>query len=155
MVQDLWKWQCRFVVADVERYTYKTNKNKTLRETAGYKMLNSSFLLFTLKNVVVFSFFYCCSGVHCDIYKSSYKVSKLNSPLHHSPLSSFPHSWNGFNRSHFSVFIHEYRIFLPYSCSYTLSLCPPPSYWNQSPRQDPFYLPGLHFWKRDSFVCLR
>jgi hypothetical protein len=42
-------------------------------------------------------------------------------------LSSFsfipllPHSWNSFNRSHFSIFIHEYIIFLLYSPSYTLS----------------------------------
>jgi hypothetical protein len=31
----------------------------------------------------------------------------------------FPHSWNSFNRSHFSIYISEYRIFLPYSPSYT------------------------------------
>jgi hypothetical protein len=32
-------------------------------------------------------------GVHCGIYKSSYNISNisyLNSPLHHSPLSSLP-----------------------------------------------------------------
>jgi hypothetical protein len=33
-------------------------------------------------------FNYCCTlwGVHCGIYKSSYNVSYLNSPLHHSLL---------------------------------------------------------------------
>jgi hypothetical protein len=55
--------------------------------------------------------------------------------LHHYPLSSFPHSWRSFKRSHFSIFIHEYIIFPPYSSSYTLSLYPlPPTDIN--PRQD-------------------
>jgi hypothetical protein len=41
--------------------------------------------------------------------------------IYHSwihPLSSFSFSlpsWNSFNRSHFSIFIHEYIIFPPYS----------------------------------------
>jgi hypothetical protein len=60
-------------------------------------------------------YFYCHISVvlvvHWDIYKSSYSVSYLNSPLHHSPLSPSPHSWNSFNISHFSIFIHEYIIF--------------------------------------------
>jgi hypothetical protein len=29
-------------------------------------------------------------GVHCDIYKSAYAVSQLNSPLHLSPLKFYP-----------------------------------------------------------------
>jgi hypothetical protein len=33
-----------------------------------------------------------------------------------------PHFWNIFNRSHFSIFIHECTVFTPYSRSYTLSL---------------------------------
>jgi hypothetical protein len=50
--------------------------------------------------------------------------------LHHSPLSSFLHSWDSFNRPHFSIFIHEYIIFLPHSPSHTLSFCPSPSHWH-------------------------
>jgi hypothetical protein len=36
-------------------------------------------------------------------------------PLHHSPLSSLPHSWNSFSRSHFSSSIRGYTVFIPYS----------------------------------------
>jgi hypothetical protein len=56
------------------------------------------------------------------------------------PLS--PDFQNSLNRSHFSIFIYEYIIF---SSSYTPSLYPPPSHWYQSPKQDLFYLPALHF----------
>jgi hypothetical protein len=50
--------------------------------------------------------------------------------LHHSPLSPYaPNSWNSF-----SIYIHVYTIFAPYSPSHTLSPPPPPSYWyNPSP----------------------
>jgi hypothetical protein len=37
------------------------------------------------------------------------------------PYLPFPHSWNSFNWSHFSIFIHEYKIFLLHSPAYTLS----------------------------------
>jgi hypothetical protein len=43
-------------------------------------------------------------GVHCDIHQSSYNISYLNSPHHHSPSSSLPPFLNSFNRSHFSIF---------------------------------------------------
>jgi hypothetical protein len=36
-------------------------------------------------------------------------------PLHHSPLSSLPHSWNSVNRSHFSTYTHVYMVFPPFS----------------------------------------
>jgi hypothetical protein len=44
-------------------------------------------------------------------------------PLHHFPLSPLisSHSWNNFNRSHFSIYIHVYTLYAPYSPSYTLS----------------------------------
>jgi hypothetical protein len=47
-------------------------------------------------------------------------------PLHHSPLSPFSHSWNSFNRSYFSIYIHVYIIFPPYLSSYILFLYPSP-----------------------------
>jgi hypothetical protein len=53
--------------------------------------------------------------------------------LHYSPLSPAPHSWYSFNRSRFSVFIHE-NIFLPYSPSYTLSLYTVPAGTNPPER---------------------
>jgi hypothetical protein len=43
--------------------------------------------------------------------------------LHHSPLSSLPHSWNSFNRSHFSIDIHACIIFPSYSPLILLSFC--------------------------------
>jgi hypothetical protein len=66
-----------------------------------------------------FFFIIAVTEVHCDIYQSSYNISPWVHPIHHSPLSSY--SWNSFNSSHFSSFIHEYIIYPPYSPSYTLS----------------------------------
>jgi hypothetical protein len=77
--------------------------------------------------------FYCCARDTGGIYNSSYSISNisyLNSPLHHSPLSPpSHHSWNSFNRPHFSIYIHLYIVFAPYSSSYTLSPHPPHSHW--------------------------
>jgi hypothetical protein len=61
---------------------------------------------------------------------------------------SSPHSWNSFNTSHFSICIHKYIIFLLHSPSYTLFLYPPPLPLLPIYRQDPFYLPVLHDWKK-------
>jgi hypothetical protein len=58
-------------------------------------------------------------------------------PFQHSPLSSF-HSWNSFNWSHFSIYIHVYRIFPPYSSSKPLSLYIFLSHWYPVLRQDLF-----------------
>jgi hypothetical protein len=76
-------------------------------------------------------------GIHCGILKSSYNISNilyLNSSL---PPSSFippsPHSWNSFNRCHFSIYIHMYTVFVPCSPSFTISLPPPYSHWYQPP----------------------
>jgi hypothetical protein len=72
-------------------------------------------------------------------------------PLHSLFLSS--HSWNCFNRYHFSFYTHVYIVFAPYSPSHTLSLHPPSP---PCPRQDLFYHPVLWFCKRKKghFVCL-
>jgi hypothetical protein len=43
-----------------------------------------------------------------------------------------PHSWNSFNRSHSSIYIHVYTVFAPYSPSFTLSPPPLPSHWYQT-----------------------
>jgi hypothetical protein len=51
-------------------------------------------LSFTLKCSMIFFlscfFFNCCASVHCGIYKSSYNISYLIHPLHHSPLFLLP-----------------------------------------------------------------
>jgi hypothetical protein len=70
-------------------------------------------------------------------------------PLHHSPSSLLPHSWDNFNTFHFSIFIHVSTVFVPYSTSHTLCLHPPHSHWYQLPRQDMFCL------LFSIFVCLR
>jgi hypothetical protein len=62
-------------------------------------------------------------------------------------LSPFPHSWNSFNRSHFSIYIHEYMIFALRSPSCTVSLYLPHTLV-PTPRQDLFYLPVLFLKKR-------
>jgi hypothetical protein len=69
---------------------------------------------------------------HCDIYQSFYNISELNLPPT-SFILLHPHSWNGFNKSHFSIFIHEQIIFLPYSPSYTLFFYLTLSDWCQPP----------------------
>jgi hypothetical protein len=66
-------------------------------------------------------------GVCCDIYQIIVELIPSIILLY----SPFPHSWNSFNMSHFSISIHEYIIFWPYSPSYTFSLHPPPSHWCQ------------------------
>jgi hypothetical protein len=63
-------------------------------------------------------------------------------------------SYNSFNRFHFSIFIHEYIIFLPYSAFYPLSSYPPTFHCCQPP-QDLFYLPVLCFRRKYNFLCLR
>jgi hypothetical protein len=60
----------------------------------------------------------------------------INIPYLNSPPPSFSfvlHSWNSFNRYLFSIYIHVYTVFVPYSHSHTLSPSPPPSHCYQSP----------------------
>jgi hypothetical protein len=68
-------------------------------------------------------------GVHCGIYKGSSNVSTisyLNSPPPpFSFISFYPHLRNSFSRYLFSIYIHVYTVFAPYSPSYTLSTPPP------------------------------
>jgi hypothetical protein len=49
--------------------------------------------------------------------------SCIHPPLFFSFILPSLHSWNSFNRSHLSIFMHEYIIFPPYSSSYTLQSC--------------------------------
>jgi hypothetical protein len=56
--------------------------------------------------------------------------------LTHSTIPLFPpspHSWNCFNRYHFSIYIPVYTVFIPYSPSHTLSPPPPHFHWYQPP----------------------
>jgi hypothetical protein len=127
-----------------------------VQKDKGHIFLFCLFVLFCF----VFPFLnYCAGGVHYGSYKSSYNipnVSYLNSspPLFSLILAS-PYAWNSFNRSHFSIYIHVYTVFAPYSPSYILSPHPLSSHWYQPPRQDLFCPPVLQFKKNDIFVCLR
>jgi hypothetical protein len=69
-----------------------------------------------------------------------------------------PHSWNNFSRSYFSIYIHVYKVFVPYSPSHTFSPILPPSHW-YLPHQTEPVLPfcSLILWEQqqnDIFVCL-
>jgi hypothetical protein len=92
--------------------------------------------VFKAMNFVLFCF-YCCAEVYYNIYKNSYNLSLVSPPPTFSFILLPPIPGINFNRSHFSIFIHEY-IFLLHSSSYTLSLYPPP-------RQDLFYFPVIRF----------
>jgi hypothetical protein len=78
-------------------------------------------------------------------------------PLQHSPLFPYPHSLNSFNKYHFSIYIHEYLIFLlhsplhPFLTSFPLLLAPtlPPP-----PHTGPVLLSCSPFLKKGIFVCL-
>jgi hypothetical protein len=85
-------------------------------------------------------------GVHCGIHKSSYSISNisyLNSPPPPFFLAPLPHSWNSFNRYHFSICTHVYTLFALYSRSHTLSPTPPLSHLYQPPQTGPV-LQGDH-----------
>jgi hypothetical protein len=62
-------------------------------------------------NFVSYSFFFyyhiiIVPGVRFDIYKSAYNTSQWNSPPPSFSFILLPHSWNSFNRSHFSIYAH-------------------------------------------------
>jgi hypothetical protein len=99
---------------------------------------------------------YIMLWVHCYIYKGSYNISNMSelnlSPPSFSSISS-PHSWNSFNRPHFSIYIHVYIVFEPYSPSYTLSPSPC-SHGYQTPRQDLFCPSILQFLKEKKWHFL-
>jgi hypothetical protein len=90
--------------------------------------------------------------VNWGIYKSSYHVSNtlyLNSrppPFSFTP-HPLPHSWDSFNRYHFSIYIHVYTVFASYSLSHTLSSPLPSSQWYQSTQEGHFTPPILDFVK--------
>jgi hypothetical protein len=82
-----------------------------------------------LRTLVFFFFFIAVLGVLFS--KNLIIYYSWIHPLHHSPLPPDPHSWNSFNKSHFSIYIHVYTVFAPHSPSFTLFPHPPPSHWYQ------------------------
>jgi hypothetical protein len=91
-------------------------------------------------------------GLHCDIYQSSYNISNtsnLNSPPPSFSFISLPHSWNNFNRSHCSNYIHVYTVFEPYSSTHSLSPSTPTSHWCQPLQAGPVLAScSLILWKK-------
>jgi hypothetical protein len=65
-------------------------------------------------------------------------------PLNDSPSSPSTHSRNSFNRYHFSIYIHVYTIFSPYSPSFTISPLPLPSHWYQPSSSQTEPVPSSH-----------
>jgi hypothetical protein len=53
-------------------------------------------------------------------------------------FSPCPHSWNSFNRNHFSIYVQEYTAFVLSSPSHTLSPHPSPSYNTDTKKNDIF-----------------
>jgi hypothetical protein len=101
--------------------------------------------------ILIFLNFYCAGWGYTVAVTNVLTIYQMYHtwihPLHHSYLSLHP--WNSFNRYHFSIYIHVYTVFVPYSPSYTLSLPPPHSYWSQPSWAGP--VPSscsLIFWMR-------
>jgi hypothetical protein len=101
------------------------------------------FLLLCWGYIVTFSKFLTI----CKLYHS------LIHPLYQSPLPPSFHTWNNFNRYHFSIFIHVHTVFALYSSYYTFFPHPLPTHWYQLPRQDLLCLLDHGFSKKhDIFV---
>jgi hypothetical protein len=114
-------------------------------------LLFSFFYLFLIKILLYWAYIVIFTKVltiyHCWIHTLH--------PPSFSFILFFSYSWNSFNMSHFSIFIHEYIIFPLHSPSYILSLYLPLQLV-PIPIRDQFYLPVLCFWKKKViFVCLR
>jgi hypothetical protein len=93
--------------------------------------------------------FYCCAGgtlLHFQKFLQYIKHVILNSLTLSFSISLSPDSWNSFNRSHFSIYIQVYTLFLVYSCSYKLSLQLPPLHcYHPCPWQDLYHPSVLWF----------
>jgi hypothetical protein len=86
-----------------------------------FKHCFKSFLTISMYNL-----FYCCAGwwyiVALVIILTVYQL--YHTSIHPSTIglySPFPHSWNCFNRYHFSIYVHVCPVIALYSASHTLS----------------------------------
>jgi hypothetical protein len=78
-------------------------------------------------------------------------------PFYHFPLFLLPHSWNSVSRFYFSICIHAYTAFVPYSLSYTISPPPPsPTGTDSHPRTySALLLSDFVKEKNSIYVCVR
>jgi hypothetical protein len=65
-------------------------------------------------------------------------------PLNHSPLSLHSHSWDSLNRTHCSIFIHEYIRFPPYNLLHPFLVSPP--YTGANLQKGPVWSSCSPFW---------
>jgi hypothetical protein len=89
--------------------------------------------------------------LHCEICQSSfntvqYTIVELTPSIIHL-YPPFSHSLNSFNISHMSAYYFHHNP-PPTSFPYIFPLKV------QRPRQHQFYLPVLHFWKKDILTCI-
>jgi hypothetical protein len=139
-------------------HSYVESREKWKYNTTG--SLGSKYCYMNYQNICIWK---CHNNTYLfwiDICAKKIKSERKekNHPFHHSPPYPLPHSSNSFNRSHFSIFIYEYIIFLPYFPSYILSwYLPPPSHWYQPLDRTWFMFLSSFFEgeKKDIFVCLR
>jgi hypothetical protein len=86
----------------------------------------------SFKKIIYYYFYYCCAGCGCIIVFTKvltmYQI--YHTWIHHLSCclsSSLPWLWNSFNRYHFSICIHVWTLFVPYSSSYLFPCHLPPS----------------------------
>jgi hypothetical protein len=100
---------------------------------------------------ILFSCYHFTGGT-LKMYTSAYNINiQYKFAPHHFSVSPSSHSWKSFNRFNFSLFIHEYIIFLLYSPSYTASIYPR-HHWCYPLRRTVLPLRSLFFEKR--YFCL-
>jgi hypothetical protein len=124
----------------------------------------SVFIYLGVLYILFFSTFLLCWGYIVAFTKvlTIYQIHHTwIHPLHHFPLFPSPHSWNSFNRSHFSIYIHVYSVFALYSHPHLpMALSPPPPHLPMGPtsllsRKVLFCTPVLWFYKRKKWhFCL-
>jgi hypothetical protein len=107
------------------------------------------FVTFTKIIILFYHFYITYMCIHYLSHLSTTKIPKIYILIHSSIILFYSNSWNTFRRSHFSIFIHEYVIFPPYSPSHTLS----PTHWHQPKDRNCFTFLFSCFWKKRHF-CL-